>query len=133
TQARQHPHRCPLLLGAGVGSDLLQDDGLGALHLLLAQLAVLRGDPLQVVEVVDVHVLQLVRGGLYVPGERQVDEEQGPVSARLDRAPDELAGDDRLMRGGGTEDHVCALQQAGSSAMPTAIPPTSCASASATP
>ena len=87
-------------------AQLLLDDALGVVRLFLALAAVLLDHMLQVVDVVEVGVAHTVDLGVEVARHGDVDEEDGPVPAVLQRALDTLTRDDVVRRRGGADDDV---------------------------
>ena len=86
--------------------ELLLDDALGVVRLFLALAAVLLHHVLQVVDVVEVGVAHAIDLGVEVARHGDVDEEDGPMAAVLERALDTLSRDDVVRRRGGADDDV---------------------------
>ena len=68
---------------------------------------------LEVVDIVKVDVVQAVDVGVDVAGDGDVDEEHGPVLARLEHAADVTGTDDGIRRTGGRDDDVHLRQMGG--------------------
>ena len=82
------------------------DDRLGCGDLGLPRLHVLRDLLLEVVDVVDVHVVELVDVGIDVARHRDVDEKERLALALLHHALHEVARDHERLAGGARDDDV---------------------------
>ena len=91
--------------------DFLADDRLGARELGAAPRQVLLHDRLQVVDVVEEHLLELADRRLDVARHGDVDDEQRPVAPRPHHLFDARARQDRLGRAGRGDDDVGGRQR----------------------
>ena len=91
--------------------DFLGDDRLGARDLAGAPREVLADGRLQIVDVVEEHLLDLAGRRLDVARHRDVDDEQRPVAPRPHHRLDVRLGEDRRGRAGGRDDDVAGAER----------------------
>src|SRR6202158_2345052 len=90
--------------------DLSLDDDFGLLRLARAFVAVAFGDAAQIIDVVQVHVIDVVDRGIEVARHAHVDEKHGPVLALLQDLLHEGRGKDVLIGRRRADDHICYLE-----------------------
>ncbi len=88
----------------------LGDEAFAQLKLGLALLEVLSGDALEVVDVVNVHVLELVAVGIDVARHGNVHEQQRPVATLPEQPLKLVACEHVVRRGGAANDNVNLLE-----------------------